>query len=271
MVWFGRCREASRQLRLTPTPPWDYPSDPQLGGYAMLREGEQFDPGMATMCDLQSAFPIGGHRPESPHEGEGAGEPSHDGEQTPTRCETGRAERRILVPPALQERGAIVQPETIADLGYTRDPPKLVDLSAEAGLFSRSPVPSSAAETSHQSCAINVADAACTLAAWLVLVLSMVASFEASKWLASVWPGSASGVGIVVLGTIAFGVWAVASSLLLFVFKSVLVGDFKGSLATGETFSHVHMLFWCSRLVASQWQGASCICSPASDAPAFGV
>lgn len=68
----------------------------------------------------------------------------------------------------------------------------------------------------------------------MVLVLSMVASFETTKWLASLWPGSVSGVGIIVLGTVAFGVWALASSLLLFVFKSVLVGDFRGSLPTGE-------------------------------------
>lgn len=71
-------------------------------------------------------------------------------------------------------------------------------------------------------------DAACTLGACSLNMLALVASFEATKLAASLWSnGDAFDTRIAVLSTVALVVWALASAVLLAVFKRVFVGDFR--------------------------------------------
>lgn len=68
----------------------------------------------------------------------------------------------------------------------------------------------------------------CSLGAWLVIIIAMMASFEATKCLAKLWTESGTlSVRVVVLSTVAAAVWAFVTSLLLAVFKWTIVGDFS--------------------------------------------
>lgn len=97
--------------------------------------------------------------------------------------------------------------------------------------------PRSAAAASRDARAVNMADAACALGAWLILLLSTVASFETCTAVGSLWPQDrVRSIRLIVLGTVALSGWAVATALLVFVFKLVLVGDFKGESGEGALF-----------------------------------
>ncbi|CAM9741072.1 unnamed protein product, partial [Ectocarpus fasciculatus] len=74
----------------------------------------------------------------------------------------------------------------------------------------------------------NVIDAACTLGACSLNILALVASFEATKLAASLWSrGDSFDTRVVMLSAVALVVWALASAVLLAVFKWVFVGDFR--------------------------------------------
>lgn len=82
---------------------------------------------------------------------------------------------------------------------------------------------------------VNFLDAACTLGLWLLNALSVVASFEATKFAASLSSyDDAAGTRYVALSTVALIAWALSTSLLLAAFKRVFAGDFdRASLGGG--------------------------------------
>ncbi|CAN0057304.1 unnamed protein product [Ectocarpus sp. 6 AP-2014] len=81
----------------------------------------------------------------------------------------------------------------------------------------------------------NLIDAACTLGACSLITLALVASFEATTFAASSWSkGDGFDTRVVVLSTVALVVWALASAVLLAVFKRVFVGDFRRKPAEGQ-------------------------------------
>jgi len=81
---------------------------------------------------------------------------------------------------------------------------------------------------------VNILDAACTLGLWLLNTLSVVASFEVTKFTASLSPYN-DGVGTryVVLSTVALIAWALSTSLLLPIFKRVFAGGFDRTSPRG--------------------------------------
>ncbi|CAM9561152.1 unnamed protein product [Ectocarpus sp. 13 AM-2016] len=92
--------------------------------------------------------------------------------------------------------------------------------------------PTSAQRDNHgdprETVKANMIDAACTLGACSFNILALVASFEATKLAASLWSrGDSFDTRVVVLSTVALAVWALASAVLLAVFKWVFVGDFS--------------------------------------------
>lgn len=83
-------------------------------------------------------------------------------------------------------------------------------------------------EDPREAVKVNVIDAACTLGACSFNILALVASFEATKLVASLWSrGDSFDTRVVVLSAVALAVWALASAVLLAVFKWVFVGDFR--------------------------------------------
>ncbi|CAN0065756.1 unnamed protein product, partial [Ectocarpus fasciculatus] len=81
----------------------------------------------------------------------------------------------------------------------------------------------------------NLIDGACTLGACSLNILALVASFEATKLAASLWSkGDSFDTRVVVLSTVALAVWALASAVLLAVFKRVFIGDFRRMVAEGQ-------------------------------------
>ncbi|CAB1096155.1 unnamed protein product [Ectocarpus sp. CCAP 1310/34] len=85
-----------------------------------------------------------------------------------------------------------------------------------------------AAEDPRETVKANVIDAACTLGACSLNILALVASFEATKLAESLWSrGDPFDTRVVVLPAVALVVWALASAVLLAVFKWVFVGDFR--------------------------------------------
>lgn len=74
---------------------------------------------------------------------------------------------------------------------------------------------------------MNFLDAACILGLWTLNTLSVVASFEVTKFVASPTPhNDGFGTRYVVLSTVALVAWALYASVLLAVFKRVFAGDF---------------------------------------------
>ncbi|CAM9321295.1 unnamed protein product, partial [Ectocarpus sp. 13 AM-2016] len=81
----------------------------------------------------------------------------------------------------------------------------------------------------------NLIDAACTLGAYSLNTLALVASFETTTFAASLWSkGDGFDTRVVVLSTVALVVWALASAVLLAVFKRVFVGDFRRKPTEGQ-------------------------------------
>ncbi|CAN0473060.1 unnamed protein product [Ectocarpus sp. 12 AP-2014] len=81
----------------------------------------------------------------------------------------------------------------------------------------------------------NLIDAACTLGACSLNIMALVASFEATTFAASLWSkGDGFDTRVVVLSTAALVVWALASAVLLAVFKRVFVGDFRRKPTEGQ-------------------------------------
>ncbi|CAB1103955.1 unnamed protein product [Ectocarpus sp. CCAP 1310/34] len=92
-----------------------------------------------------------------------------------------------------------------------------------------------AAEDAGEAVKENLIDAACTLGACSLNTLALVASFETTTSLASLWSnGDGFDTRIVVLSTVALVVWALASAVLLAVFKRVLAGDFRRKPTEGQ-------------------------------------
>lgn len=78
---------------------------------------------------------------------------------------------------------------------------------------------------------MNFLDVACTLGLWTLNSLSVVASFEATKFVASLSPyNDGLSTRYVVLSTVALVAWAFSTSVLLAVFKRIFAGDFDGPL-----------------------------------------
>lgn len=81
---------------------------------------------------------------------------------------------------------------------------------------------------------MNVLDAACTLGLWTLNTLSVVASFEVTKFVASLASYSDGfSTRYVVLSTVALVAWAFSTSMLLAVFKRIFAGDFDRPPAAG--------------------------------------
>ncbi|CAB1102299.1 unnamed protein product [Ectocarpus sp. CCAP 1310/34] len=95
------------------------------------------------------------------------------------------------------------------------------------GTARTSPAQSDVHEDSGDAVRADLIDAACTVGACSLNILALVASFEATKLAASLWSrGDSFDTRVAVLSTVALVVWALASAMLLAVFKWVFVGDF---------------------------------------------
>lgn len=81
---------------------------------------------------------------------------------------------------------------------------------------------------------MNLLDAACTLGLWLLNALSVVASFEATKFAGSL-SSYDDGVGTryVALSTVALIAWALSAAVLLAVFKRIFAADFDRASSRG--------------------------------------
>lgn len=86
----------------------------------------------------------------------------------------------------------------------------------------------------REAARVNLLDAACTLGLWTLNTLSVVASFEATKWVASLSPyNDGFGIRYVVLSMVALVAWAFSTSVLLAVFKRAFASDFDRPPAAG--------------------------------------